>query len=78
MRALLILATTAIGTLIGYGMSDGFGGGPGIGTMLNGLLTLMLMAIGGGIGLAFGAVIAIASRASQREASTGQDSSDPE
>jgi hypothetical protein len=78
MKALLILAATAIGTLIGYAMSDGFGGGPTIGNMLNGMLTLMFMGMGGGIGLALGAVIAVVLWASESEASTRQDSPDQE
>jgi hypothetical protein len=78
MKALLILAATAIGTLIGYAMSDGFGGGPSIGTMLNGLLTMMFMAAGGGIGLAVGAVIATVLWASEGEAQRRPHSSDPD
>ncbi|PLC02916.1 hypothetical protein CY658_23715 [Variovorax sp. RO1] len=78
MKALLILACTAIGILVGYAISDGFGGGPSVATAVNGLFTLILMAAGGGIGLAVGAVIALILWSNEREASARQDSSDPE
>lgn len=78
MKTLLTLASTAIGILVGYAMSDGFGGGPTLGTMLNGLLTLIFMAAGGGIGFAVGAVIAIVLGASESESSARRGSSDPE
>lgn len=77
MKALLILAATAIGTLIGYAKSEGFRGGS-IGGMLNGLATLMFMAAGGGAGLALGVVIALIWWASEPETSRRQKSTNLE
>jgi hypothetical protein len=78
MKTLLILASTAIGIFVGYSMSDGFGGGPSIGAAVGGMFTLILMAAGGGIGFAIGAVIAIAFGTGKSEASVRQNSSEPE
>lgn len=58
MKLILVLASAVIGVFAGYSMSEGFGGTTP-GAVVGGLMTLLLMATGGAMGLACGILIAL-------------------
>lgn len=65
MKLILVLAGAVVGVFAGYSMSEGFGGTTP-GAVVGGLMTLLLMATGGAMGLACGILIALVPWSSKR------------